>query len=152
MGASFCFLLARTCGRTLALKYFPHRVAAFEKKLEENNYRLPSFLLFLRLFPMSPNWAINMSCGVLGVPLLTFFFTVFIGLMPYNYVCVQTGVLLSQLTSMSDIFTWSTLLQLTCIACVALVPGIVQGRRAKVGPPKKHSIMVKINANGTIVQ
>lgn len=130
MGASCCFLLARHCGRAAALHYFPVRVAGFEKKLAENSHRLAYFLLFLRLFPMSPNWAINMCCGVLGVRLPTFFATVLVGLMPYNYICVQTGVLLTQLTSMGDIFTWSVLAQLSGIAVVALLPGILQGRQS----------------------
>ena len=36
--------------------------------MSANENRLPYFLLFLRLFPCSPNWAINMCSGVLGVP------------------------------------------------------------------------------------
>ena len=68
-GASSCFLLAKICGRQLAVRYFPERIHAFKEKLEMNRDRLPYFLLFLRLFPMSPNWALNMSCGVLGVPM-----------------------------------------------------------------------------------
>ena len=80
---------------------------------------------------MSPNWAINMSCGVLGVPLTTFFLTVFVGLMPYNYLCVQTGVLLASVNSMKEVFTWTTMAQLTGIAVVALLPGILAKRRKR---------------------
>ena len=53
-------------GQDAALKYFPERVQIFSDKLEENKQELPYFLLFLRLFPMSPNWALNMASGVLG--------------------------------------------------------------------------------------
>lgn len=128
-GASCCFVLARICGRNAAQKYFPQRIQSFRESLEENRARLPYFLLFLRLFPMSPNWAINMCSGVLGVPLGLFFVTVLVGLMPYNYICVQTGVLLSSLDSMQDIFTWTTLAQMTAVALVALAPGYL--RRAQ---------------------
>ncbi len=65
------------------------RVESFRKRLKENSDRLAYFLLFLRIFPMSPNWAINVSCGVLRVPVRTFFLTVMVGLMPYNFICVQ---------------------------------------------------------------
>ena len=71
---------------------------------------------------MSPNWAVNMCCGVLNVPIWTFFFTALIGLMPYNYICVTTGVILSKLTSINDIFTWTTMLQLTGVALMATLP------------------------------
>ena len=66
LGASLCYLLARAVGKDAALRYFPDRVKTFGVKLEENKQELPFFLLFLRLFPMSPNWALNMASGVLG--------------------------------------------------------------------------------------
>lgn len=103
-------------------RYFPEKVETFSKLLESNSSRLPYFLLSLRLFPMSPNWAVNMCCGVLGVPLSTFFFTIFLGLMPYNYICVTTGLLLSKLTSINDIFTWTSIIQLSGIAAMATLP------------------------------
>ena len=131
VGATCCYLLARFAGQDLAQRYFPSRVSSFHNKLKDNAHRLPFFLLFLRLFPVSPNWAINMCCGVLGVPIHMFFLTVFVGLMPYNYMCVQTGVLLSKLTSMSELLTWTTMLQMAGVATVALVPGLIVKNKKK---------------------
>ena len=37
------------------------------------------FLLFLRLFPMSPNWFLNMASPILNIPIHLFFMSVFIG-------------------------------------------------------------------------
>ena len=45
------------------------------------------------------------------------------GLIPYNFICVRTGSMLSEISSLDDIFSWSTLAQLLAIALVALVPG-----------------------------
>lgn len=129
-GATFCFLLARFAGRDFANKFFPTRMSSFKNKLEENGHRLPYFLLFLRLFPCSPNWAINMCSGVLEVPVYTFWWTVLVGLMPYNYICVQTGALLSTLRSVNDILTWTTALQLSGIALIALLPGVFSGKKS----------------------
>jgi hypothetical protein len=53
------------------------------------------------------------------------------GLMPYNFICVQTGCLLSSVTSISDVFTWSMSLKLGGIACAALVPGLMLRRFRK---------------------
>lgn len=53
---------------------------------------------------------------------LHFFLT---GLMPYNFICVQTGSMLSQISSMEDVFTSGTLLKLAAIALVALVPSLI---------------------------
>lgn len=139
-GATCCFLLARFAGKEFATKYFPTRMTGFKKQLDENSHRLPYFLLFLRLFPCSPNWAINMCSGVLDVPIQTFWWTVLIGLMPYNYICVQTGALLSTLTSVNDILTWTTGLQLSGIALVALLPGIIQGNKSNCFKPHNAGI------------
>lgn len=45
----------------------------------------------------------------LGVPLHLFFLSVFFGLMPYNYICVTSGAILSQLRDVSDIMTWTNI-------------------------------------------
>ena len=49
----------------------------------------------------------------------------FAGLMPYNFVCIHTGCVLSQIDSLDDVFTTGTLLKLLGIATVALVPGLL---------------------------
>uniref|UniRef100_A0A8C1G5E8 Transmembrane protein 41ab n=1 Tax=Cyprinus carpio TaxID=7962 RepID=A0A8C1G5E8_CYPCA len=46
-----------------------------------------------------------------------------VGLIPYNFICVRTGAILSEIHSLDDIFSLGTLLQLLLIACVALLPG-----------------------------
>lgn len=127
-GAGLCYALSALCGQALAQRFFPARLEAFKAKLEENRHRLAYFLLFARLFPMSPNWALNMSCGVLGVSPPVFVLTALVGLMPYNFMCVQAGAVLTRLSSLSDVMTWSTALQLSAVACVALLPGLTVKR------------------------
>lgn len=46
-------------------------------------------------------------------------------MMPYNYICVQTGVMLSTLTSLDDVLSVWVLLKLFGIALVALVPALI---------------------------
>jgi uncharacterized membrane protein YdjX (TVP38/TMEM64 family) len=108
--------------------------------LEENASRLPYFLLSLRLLPISPNWAVNMCCGVLDVPITTFFLTVLIGLMPYNYICVTTGVILSKLTSINDIFTWTTMLQMSGVALMATLSAFLSKKEKKKPSPLPSKI------------
>lgn len=91
--------------------------------VEENRNSLFFFLLFLRLFPMTPNWFLNLSAPILNIPIVQFFFSVLIGLIPYNFICVQTGSILSTLTSLDALFSWDTVLKLLAIAMVALIPG-----------------------------
>jgi len=124
-GATCCFLLAKLCGKEYIIKYFPHYLNTIQKKIEENLDSLFFFLLFLRLFPMTPNWFLNMASPMCGVPVHLFFLSVFVGLMPYNFLTVHTGCLLSEVSSMDSIFSWWTILKLFGIANAALLPGVL---------------------------
>ena len=129
----------RLVGERAVAAWFPEKLESFKLKLEENKAELPFFLLFLRLFPMSPNWyetdqrkllvlpiielnegndicysfspprALNMASGVLGVPIHLFFFSVLFGLMPYNYLCVTSGAILSEINDLGDVVSWSNM-------------------------------------------
>lgn len=123
VGSTLCYLLSQAFGKRYIVNFFPNKVSALQKKVEDNRDCLFFFLLFLRFFPMTPNWFLNMSAPIVNIPITFFFGSVFIGLLPYNFICVQTGVMLSELTSLDDLFSWDRLLQLLAIACVALLPG-----------------------------
>ncbi|XP_017567638.1 transmembrane protein 41A-B [Pygocentrus nattereri] len=123
VGSTNCYLLSRTFGKRHIIRLFPEKVAMLQKKAEDNRSSLFFFLLFLRFFPMTPNWFLNITSPILNIPIPIFFFSVLIGLIPYNFICVRTGAILSEITSLDDIFSWGTLLQLLLIACAALLPG-----------------------------
>jgi len=53
------------------------------------------------------------------------------GLTPYNFICVQTGAILSQITSLDAIFSWDTLLKLLAMAVAALIPGTLIKKYSK---------------------
>ncbi|XP_015788458.1 transmembrane protein 41A [Tetranychus urticae] len=130
-GATFCYLLSNFCGKSWISRQFSRQLTVLRRKVEDNRSSLIYYLLFLRLFPMTPNWFLNIASPIIGIPLHLFFISVFIGLMPYNFICVQTGCLLSTLKSMDDVFTWSTLLTLMGIAFVALIPGLLSRKLSK---------------------
>ncbi|KAB5577450.1 hypothetical protein PHYPO_G00210390 [Pangasianodon hypophthalmus] len=138
VGASMCFLLSHFFGKQHIIRIFPDRVAQLQGKVEENRSSLFFFLLFLRLFPMSPNWFLNMSSPIVNIPLTQFSLSVLIGLMPYNLVCVQTGVVLSDLSSLDDVLSWSVVLKLLLIACAALLPSALIRRYGNTHTQPEH--------------
>uniref|UniRef100_A0A146RLI4 Transmembrane protein 41A n=1 Tax=Fundulus heteroclitus TaxID=8078 RepID=A0A146RLI4_FUNHE len=143
-GSTFCFLLSSTFGKQYVVYFFPEKVALLQRKVEENQSSLFFFLLFLRFFPMTPNWFLNITCPVLNIPISIFFFSVLIGLIPYNFICVRTGSILSQISSLDDIFSWGTLAQLLAIALMALLPGALIRRYSRA-----HLKVDGIDSNGT---
>jgi len=130
-GASFAFLLSRCFASTFVRQFFPQKVDQLRGRVltEEKRGSLFYFLLFLRLFPASPNWLLNILSPLAGVPLFHFFPSVALGLIPYNFVCVQTGCLLGDLTSMDDVFTPTMMLRLGGVSVVALSFAIFKRRR-----------------------
>uniref|UniRef100_A0A3Q3KBN1 VTT domain-containing protein n=1 Tax=Monopterus albus TaxID=43700 RepID=A0A3Q3KBN1_MONAL len=143
-GSTFCFLLSSVFGKQYVVHLFPEKVALLQRKVEENRSSLFFFLLFLRFFPMTPNWFLNITCPVLNIPMPIFFFSVFIGLIPYNFICVRTGSILSEISSLDDIFSWGTLAQLLAIALAALVPGALIKHYSKT-----HLKVDGVDSNGT---
>ncbi|KAF2981782.1 hypothetical protein EK904_014125 [Melospiza melodia maxima] len=119
VGATFCYLLSAAFGKQLIVYFFPEKVALLQGKVEENRSCLFFFLLFLRLFPMTPNWFLNLSAPILNIPLSQFFLSVLI------------GAILSQITSLDAIFSWDTLLKLLAMAVAALIPGTLIKRYSK---------------------
>jgi uncharacterized membrane protein YdjX (TVP38/TMEM64 family) len=124
IGATCCYLWSYWLGKDLIEYYIPNKMKMLQEKVTRNQHRLLYYLLFLRMFPVSPNWLINLSCPLLDVPVQTFFITIVLGLMPYNYITVQAGEILGSLTSVNDLIKVDTLIKIAVMACVALVPGL----------------------------
>lgn len=124
-GATNCYLLSKNFGKPVIIRRFKTRLEFLQEKIEANMDSLFYFLLFVRLFPMSPNWFLNMASPILNIPIHYFFFSVLIGLMPYNFICVQTGCVLSSIKSVNDIFTFWILFKLLLVALVSVMPGIL---------------------------
>ncbi|EDV26419.1 uncharacterized protein TRIADDRAFT_21897, partial [Trichoplax adhaerens] len=130
-GATSCFLLSKFVTKTIIGYYFPNKMKLLREKAEQNSDGLFFFLLSLRFFPMTPNWFLNVSLPAIGVPITYFFFSVLIGLMPYNYICCQAGLLLSKMTSVHDLLDLNTVLGMIGMAVVAFLPGAIIRNRAK---------------------
>nr|CAD7570626.1 unnamed protein product [Timema californicum] len=131
-GASFCYWLSFLVGKEVVEKHYPDKIQYFQNKVEENSHQLVYYLLFLRMFPITPNMLINLISPLIGIPFNMFLVAVFIGLMPYIFLCIQTGEMLASLTSMDDIFSYETLLKMAAIACVALGPSFLMKNPNKV--------------------
>lgn len=122
IGATSCYLMSYSFGKETLEYYFPAQIEFLQRKAESNSQQLIYYLLFLRLFPMTPNWLINLLSPIVGVPIHLFFFSILVGLMPYNYLSVQAGGMLASLSSLEDVFTAKTFLQMVLMAVAALGP------------------------------
>lgn len=79
---------------------------------------------------MTPNWFLNIASPIVNIPLLPFAISIFVGLMPYHFICSRAGSIISSIESMDDIFSWSVILQLLFLAALSVVPIIIKRRSA----------------------
>nr|BAN21119.1 conserved hypothetical protein [Riptortus pedestris] len=126
LGATLSYLLSKSFAEDLVLHFWSKEVDRIRTKIASHNDELLFFLLSLRLMPLTPNWLLNLISPIVGVPLPLFFITVFLGLIPYNYICIQAGAMLGSISSFDDVLTSKTMLQLSGLAFVVIIPGIVK--------------------------
>ncbi|XP_014292426.1 transmembrane protein 41A [Halyomorpha halys] len=127
VGATLSYLLSKQFVQQIVVHYWPEEVRSLKERVECNNQRLIPYLLSLRLLPFTPNWLLNLISPVVGIPLHYFFTTAFLGLIPYNYVCVQSGAMLSSFSSLNDVLTWETFLKLTFLSFMAfIIPKLIK--------------------------
>lgn len=60
-------------------------------------------MIFLRVFPGTPNWLMNLSFPHLNIESTKFVVSVFIGLAPWNFFSCSAGSILFQLTDTKQI-------------------------------------------------
>lgn len=76
------------------------------------------YLTGLRLFPGSPNWIMNITFPHIGIPLHTFFLSVFIGIAPWNFFSCSAGKVLNSLSSTNEIMSKEKYFILFCLFLV----------------------------------
>eukprot|EP00164_Ancoracysta_twista_P001116 GFYU01001464.1.p1 GENE.GFYU01001464.1~~GFYU01001464.1.p1 ORF type:complete len:221 (-),score=36.41 GFYU01001464.1:525-1187(-) len=141
-GASGSFLMGRFVGGPIIRKFAAERLDSFAQKIDEQRRHggLFNYLVFLRLFPFTPNWFLNFASPIVGVPYHYFAASVFIGLIPYNLICVKAGVTLNELQSASDPFDTSAIATLFGLAFLSLVPVILSKTVLKSKDSDHHKV------------
>lgn len=124
-GAAALFLAARTAlGEPLRARAGPW-MARLQRGFAENAL---SYLLFLRLVPVFPFFAVNLVPAFLGVKLRTYLLGTFLGIIPGTFVYAAVGAGLGVLfdagaaVSAADVLSPQIVVALAGLALLALLP------------------------------
>ncbi|VVC91682.1 unnamed protein product [Leptidea sinapis] len=128
IGASLCFFLSHLLGKRLVKRFFPERAAQWSITVEKHKNNLLNYMIFLRVTPFLPNWFINLTAPVIGVPLVPFALGTFIGVAPPSFVAIQAGQTLHTLTSTREAWSWTSVTILSAFALISLVPVLLKQR------------------------
>lgn len=128
VGASLCFLISQLLGRKLVQLYFPARAQQWAEQVEKHRDNLFNYMVFLRVTPFLPNWFINLTAPVIGVPLAPFAFGTFVGVAPPSFIAIQGGQTLHTMTEQDSAFSITSFVWLAIFGFVALVPIFLKDR------------------------
>jgi uncharacterized membrane protein YdjX (TVP38/TMEM64 family) len=134
IGAVLVFLAARTVvGDSLR-----RRAGPFLRRMEDGfRTNAFSYLLFLRLVPAFPFWAVNLVPALAGVGLPVFAVATFIGIIPGTFVFAAFGAGLGDLfsgggdISLSDVLSPTMILAFAGLGLLALLPVALRKWRSR---------------------
>ena len=124
-GATLAFLFARsTFGNVLRRRAGPY-LQRLEAGFHSNAF---SYLMFMRLIPAFPFWAVNLAAGLLHVPLITFVSSTALGIIPGTFIYAAFGAGLDAVfaegttVTLAEVFTPDMLAALVGLGFLALAP------------------------------
>lgn len=153
-GASCCYLLSKNLASeeivlNLSDRLVPGKLQLLRQKIEDARAQnqLLYLLLFLRIFPFTPNWFLNMASPWLQVPLRLFAPSVVLGLLPYNFITVHAGAMLSSLKSTSDLMDPRTIGFLILLALGMLIPALYNQQAKGQKSEKQERVNTRVKTN-----
>lgn len=127
-GASLCYMLSWLVGYPLVQYYFHDYIEQWTDRVEQERDNLLSFIIFLRITPILPNWVINIVAPLIGVPIGVFWIGTFIGVAPPTILAVQAGRTLNMMTSPTEHISWGAIIILCVIGLASLIPVLLRRR------------------------
>ncbi|CDW79263.1 UNKNOWN [Stylonychia lemnae] len=126
-GGFTCYMVSKLFLSEIVHGKLKDQFQGISSKVNEHSDNLFFYLTFLRIFPGSPNWLMNISFAhIEAIKPYQVFFSIFIGLMPWNFFTCQGGQILSEIKSKSDVIKPETYMQLIGFAVVCLIPPLIK--------------------------
>ena len=107
--------------------------------------RLLFYILSIRSFPVTPNWAVNLACPHLHVPLFPlFWFSALVGLSPYNTITTLSGHALATAISVGEDEKLATIpwLPMLGVALAAYLPTLLMGKNKRKAEKQRPELFL----------
>lgn len=122
-GAALAFLLSRyLIGRWIQEK-FASQLRLFNREIMCHGQ---NYLLFLRIVPLFPFFAVNYLSGITTIPLKKFVWTTALGLLPASVLYTYTGRKLDEIVRIQDLFSSEVVATFVALGLFALLPVFVR--------------------------
>lgn len=124
-GATLCYFISAAFGPALlTLPKWKDRLDKWSDKLRQQTDNIFSFLIILRMAPLPPHWVINVVCPHVGIRLIPFWSTTWLGVFGATVIHTTIGGGLDEMTSAADfnLFSWKNFFLLSAIVVGVLIP------------------------------
>lgn len=124
-GASLCYLLSAALGPAiLTLPRWKDRLEKWSDKVQTQKENIVSFLIVLRIAPLPPHWVVNIICPHVGIGLVPFWVSTFLGVFGVSVIHTTIGGGLDEMTSADDfhLLSWKNFLLLSSVVVGVLIP------------------------------
>ncbi|CAG9314679.1 unnamed protein product [Blepharisma stoltei] len=121
-GSTICYFLSDILGKGIIVRAFPDKIQKVHGAIQQQKENVLFYLLFLRVVPIVPNWLINLTSPIIGIPIKTFFLATLFGLIPPNCIHINTGMALSSLGSTE--MSYESIALLVVLGVLIMLPPI----------------------------
>jgi len=124
-GASLCYLLSAALGPAiLTLPRWKDRLEKWSDKVQAQKENIVSFLIVLRIAPLPPHWVVNIICPHVGIGMVPFWVSTFLGVFGVSVIHTTIGGGLDEMTSADDfhLISWRNFLLLSSVVVGVLIP------------------------------
>ncbi|KAG8882370.1 hypothetical protein FRB98_003750 [Tulasnella sp. 332] len=124
-GATLCYFIGAALGPALLLlPTWKARLDTWSIKINSQRANLIPFLIVLRIAPFPPHWVVNVLCPHVGITLVPFFISTWLGIMGVTVIHTTIGSGLDEMTSASDfhLISWRNFFGLASVVVAVLIP------------------------------
>jgi uncharacterized membrane protein YdjX (TVP38/TMEM64 family) len=123
--ALLCYLISAALGPALlTLPSWRARFATWSAKVTAQRSNLMSFLIVIRIAPLPPHWVVNVLCPHVGIGIVPFWLSTFLGIFGVTVIHTTIGGGLDEMTSAADfhLFSFRNFMGLAAIVVGVLIP------------------------------
>jgi uncharacterized membrane protein YdjX (TVP38/TMEM64 family) len=124
-GATLCYLISAALGPALlTLPKWKAKLDKWAEKIEAQKENIISFLIVMRIAPLPPHWVVNVVCPHVGIGIIPFWCSTFLGILGVTVIHTTIGGSLDQMTSADDfhLISWRNFLGLSAVVVGVLIP------------------------------
>jgi uncharacterized membrane protein YdjX (TVP38/TMEM64 family) len=124
-GATLCYLISAALGPALlTLPSWRAWLETWSAKVAAQRANLIPFLILLRLAPLPPHWVVNVLCPHLGIGIVPFWTSTFLGILGVTVIHTRIGQTLDEMTSAKDfhLISWRNFFGLAAVVVGVLIP------------------------------